>query len=310
MGQNILYQNQLKLIVDFILEQMPTAGERETLLAGFQFIRRDDPKFCCQKIAKPMAALVCQGSKFIKRGEKEEVANSGEIIITSVEVPDFFGVLNVEAEKPYLSIAFQLERKIFVELLGLMPWQPALDAAESSFNQIVPASPAYLETILRAARISLDPIDASILGPLLLRELHYLLLKGPAGASLRHLYMRGSNDNRIIEAINYLKKNLGRPVSMEELARTVYMSVSSLHRHFRKVTGFSPLQYHKELRLYEAQRLMLADNERADAAAQAVGYESVTQFNREYKRKFGLPPHQDIRAIRAKISGNLDSKHS
>lgn len=281
-------------------------GEKKTCLETFYFVRRDDPKFCAQMIVKPMAALVCQGSKYIRRGQKEETANPGEIIITSVEMPDSFGVMNGGAENPYLCIWFMLDRKIFAELLGHMIARSYMQGAEASFNQIAPASPQFLETILRTAQIASDPEDAQILGPLLLRELHYLLLKGPAGASLRHLYMRGTNDNRIIEAIHYLKKNLDRPVPMDELARTVYMSISSLHRHFRKVTGFSPLQYHKELRLHEAQRLMLVENERADATAQAVGYESVTQFNREYKRKFGLPPHQDIRAIRARISGNLE----
>lgn len=300
------YQKLLQCLIKLILEEMPDSGEKGTFLESFHFIRRDDPKFCDQKMVRPMAALVCQGSKFIRRGQNEEIANPGEIIITSVEMPDFFGVMNIDERKPYLAIGFKLERKIFVEMLELMPWQPRIDGVEPSFNQIVPASPQFLETIFRAARIAVDPVDAQILGPPLLRELHYLLLKSPAGASLLHLYMRGTNDNRIIEAINYLKKNLDRPISMEELAHTVYMSVSSLHRHFRKVTGFSPLQYHKELRLHEARRFMLVENERADATAQAVGYESVTQFNREYKRKFGLPPHQDIRAIRAKISGNIE----
>ncbi len=127
-----------------------------------------------------------------------------------------------------------------------------------------------------------------------MRELHYLLLIGPQGGVLQRLYTRGSQNNQIIQAIALMRQHIATPLRMDALAREVSMSVSSLHRHFKNITGFSPLQYYKQLRLYEAQRLMFMENERAAGAALCVGYESVTQFNREYKRMFGEPPHRDI----------------
>ena len=127
-----------------------------------------------------------------------------------------------------------------------------------------------------------------------MRELHYLLLAGPQGGILRGLYAHGARNGQILQAIALMRRNMTRPLRMDALARQVCMSVSSLHRHFKSITGLSPLQYHKQLRLYEAQRLMLVENERAASAALSVGYESVTQFTREYKRMFGESPHRDI----------------
>lgn len=308
MAADNVFTSLLGSLADLVLQQMPAEGEKSSFLESLFFVRRDDPEFCWHGISKPTASLVCQGSKIIQRGQKQNIAEPGEMIITCVDIPDTVCIANVSDNKPFLCIYFLLDRKIFIELLSQMSFQHLEETAQEATSPVYSSSPQFLETICRAAKAATNPEDARIIGPLLLKELHYLLLKSPAGASLRTLYMGGSQDSRIIEAINYLKRNLDRPVAMEELARAVYMSVSSLHRHFRKVTGFSPLQYHKELRLYEAQRLMLVENERADAAAQAVGYESVNQFSREYKRKFGLPPHQAIKALRDIFSGASGDK--
>lgn len=124
-----------------------------------------------------------------------------------------------------------------------------------------------------------------------------MLLIGPQGGILQGLYTQGAQNNQVIQAISLLRRNIASPLRADDLARQVNMSVSSLHCHFKSVTGFSPLQYHKHLRLHEAQRLMLAENERATNAALSVGYECVTQSNREYKRMFGEPPHRDIKGL-------------
>lgn len=159
---------------------------------------------------------------------------------------------------------------------------------------VADAEPEFLEGVLRLTELLDKPKQIPIRAPLIMRELHYLLLIGPQGGILQGLYTHGSQNNQVIQAISLLRRNIASPLRVDDLARHVNMSVSSLHRHFKSVTGFSPLQYHKQLRLYEAQRLMLMENERAASAALSVGYESVTQFNREYKRMFGEPPHRDI----------------
>ena len=160
------------------------------------------------------------------------------------------------------------------------------------------AEPEFLEAVLRLAELLDKPEQIAIRAPMIMQELHYLLLIGPLGHVLRGLYAQGSQNSQVLQAVSILRRDLGAPVRMETLARQVGMSLSTLHRHFKTVTGLSPLQYLKQLRLHEAQRLMLMEDMRAASAALSVGYESVTQFSREYKRLFGEPPHRDIRRKR------------
>lgn len=134
---------------------------------------------------------------------------------------------------------------------------------------------------------------------MMLRELHYLLLISPHGKILRQLNTPGTQNNQVVQAINWIRENYKIPMRVESLARQVNMSTANLHRHFKLLTGLSPLQYQKQLRLHEAQRLMLVENERASSAALSVGYESITQFNREYKRVFGEPPLRDMNRRRS-----------
>lgn len=134
---------------------------------------------------------------------------------------------------------------------------------------------------------------------MMLRELHYLLLISPHGKLLRQLNTPGTPNNQVLRAIDWIRENYKTPLRIESLAREVNMSPSNVHRAFKRLTGFSPLQYQKQLRLYEAQRLMFLQNERVSSAALSVGYESVTQFNREYKRVFGEPPLRDINRRRS-----------
>ena len=170
------------------------------------------------------------------------------------------------------------------------------------------ADPEFLRTLLRLVELLDRPEQIAVRAPMILRELHYLLLIGPHGQTLKRLHARGSQNSRILEAVAMLKRHISSPVRMDDLARQVNMSLSSLHRHFKQVTGYSPLQYHKQLRLYEAQRLMFMENVQAGTAALTVGYESVTQFNREYKRMFGEPPHRDILRKRGlSVWGSMDT---
>lgn len=272
--------------------QLPQQGAIETGVNSFYYIRKNESSICQHCLTIPMAILIVNGCKIADHGHGERKMETGDLVINCVDSPSVSTIRGATPEAPFLSVYFTLDRKIFAELLGEM--QPESRQSAVNNNFVIPAPADFMETILRLSEVAFQPQQAQILGPLILRELHFLLLTGPQGNLLSTLYMGGSKDNRIIDAIAWLKQNLDRSISVETIAKKVHMSVSSLHRHFKSVTGFSPLQYHKELRLHEAQRLMLAENERADMAALAVGYESVTQFNREYKRKFGLPPHRDV----------------
>lgn len=149
-----------------------------------------------------------------------------------------------------------------------------------------------LGCFLRLVGLLDKPEQIRIRAPMAIREIHYLLLAGPQGRNLRLLNTLGTQSHQIPRAITWLKEHYKAPFQVEELARRVNMSLSTFHRYFKDITGLSPLQFHKQLRLYEAQRLMLLEDRKASRALTTVGYESETQFNREYKRLFGEPPHR------------------
>ena len=156
------------------------------------------------------------------------------------------------------------------------------------------ASEELLETFRRLVNLLDTPSRIAVLAPLILREIHFYLLSGSQGGCLRLFNTQGTQANTIARAVSWLRENYALPFRMEELARRVNMAPSTFNRHFRQVTSLSPLQFQKRLRLYEAERLMLQEGKDAGTAALMVGYESASQFNREYKRQFGDPPRRDV----------------
>ena len=163
---------------------------------------------------------------------------------------------------------------------------------------VADVDPDILHAFLRLVELLEKPEQIPILGPLIVREIHYRLLIGPQGEFLRRLNTLGTQSNQIAQAITWLRDNYREPLQVDKLAQKVNMATSTFHRHFKEVTTLSPLQFHKRLRLYEAKRLMLTESKDASSASLAVGYESPTQFNREYKRLFGEPPHRDVMRMR------------
>lgn len=284
----------LSLIIHNLKLRLPNPGEINTEINSLFLSRRDDSARFRHCLSRPMAALVAQGEKHINLATSDFVISGGQCLVTCVDTPSSSRLLNATPEHPFLSMGFYLDKKILADLLSAMPPETRVGRQSQATVCAVEAQLDFLETMLRLLELLDKPGQIAVLAPLILRELHYLLLANPIGGMLHDLYMHGTRDNRIINAIAWIKNNISASISVEKLAKMVNMSVSTLHRHFKCITGFSPLQYQKHLRLYEAQRLMLAENERADMAALAVGYESITQFNREYKRMFGEPPHRDI----------------
>lgn len=295
-----LAQTLLDRLKSLILSVLPTSGEKT--IGNVVFMHKDRKKHCSHCLSRPMAALTVQGNKMICLGANELLLGPGDCMITSVDTPHTSFLLDASADNPFLGLYFLIDKKILTDLLDQLEREGKFGAPPNTHERILHGDADFIDAFLRLARHALNPVTGRLLGPLVLRELHFLLLASPQGYILNELYAHDASDKRIIDAINWLKQHLGDSIPLEELARIANMSVSSLHRHFKSITGFSPLQYHKQLRLYEAQRLMLMENERADMAALAVGYESITQFNREYKRMFGQPPHRDICERRKRLS--------
>ena len=194
---------------------------------------------------------------------------------------------------PYLAMVLRLDVATIRELRDEVA-ESVLDGARAGAAETHRADPGLLDALRRYLALADSPADAKVLGPLVAKELHYRLLVAPSGGMLRRLVRHDSNASAIARAIGHLRDNLRSPLAIPALAQRVGMSASSFHRHFRSVTATTPLQYQKELRLLEAQRLLRTGGASVTAAAYEVGYESSSQFSREYARKFGVPPRQDL----------------
>lgn len=292
---------------NILLRHLDVPDVRPSAIDGLYLVRREDSSSSDRCFERPLASLILQGSKRSILGTQEYYFKENQCLVSGVDIPCVSSFLDASARHPFLAIFFSLDQQILTDLLLDMPPDSTPPPPEEGSLSIAEADPDFMEALLRLARLLDKPDQIAVLAPMILRELHYLLLTGPQGHVLKHLYAHGSRNSQIIRAIALLRNGLGAPLRMEELATQVGMSLSSLNRHFRRLTGFSPLQYRKQLRLYEARRKMLMENERAATAAFAVGYESVTQFNREYKRMFGEPPHRDIQRRQHACTGRQET---
>lgn len=253
---------------------------------------------------KALVGLTLQGRKTIRIGQRDIALSSEDILATCVDLPSVSTITEASTSTPYLSVYCYLNHRIMADLLLKAPEHEIPEAASPKIWS-VRADNEIADTFRRLLHALTGNEDGQ-LAELLLRELYCQLLNMPQSGLMRQLNMAEARDSRISEVIRWLRSNLNAASSIDFLATMANMSVSTFHRYFKHITGLSPLQYQKQLRLYEAQRLMLAECKRASEAALAVGYESITQFNREYRRLFGEPPGRDM----AKRRKNLNEKTS
>jgi AraC-like DNA-binding protein len=269
-----------------------------TAIDGLSFFRRESPTPPSVCLVEPSAIFVVQGEKRMWLGGKAYPYNPGHLLITSLDIPASSEVVSASAERPCLGLVIRLDLRTMAELIahGSLP-PPRMPATEHCMG-LGAVSADLLEPCRRLLALLDEPASIAVLAPLVLREIHYRLLVSEQAAHVRQTASAGSQSHRIARAIDWIKANFSLPLSIDELAGRAQMSSSTLHHHFRQLTGMSPLQYQKWMRLNEARRLMLS--ERLDAASSAfrVGYESPSQFSREYSRLFGAPPRRDIEQLR------------
>lgn len=219
-------------------------------------------------------------------------------LITSVHLPTVVQIIEASPTKPYLGLRLKLDMREVSQLMvdsNLPPPRAQQSGRGMATGEV---TLPLLIAFQRLVDLLSEEKDIPILAPLIKREIIYRLLVGDQGARLRQIASMGSQGNQIAQAVNWLKDNFKRPLRIDDLAQQVNMSTSTLHHHFRALTAMSPLQYQKWLRLNEARRLMLTENQDASTAAFQVGYESPSQFSREYGRLFGTPPLRDISNLR------------
>lgn len=286
------------LLKEKILRRLPGQGVSVTDVPGLRISRRDEPNKVENCFSEPIAGVIVQGFKRSLIGSEEYRYGENQCLIAGVDMPSSSYVIDASPEHPFLALALLLDKQLITRLAAETPLPPGPGTASYKGISIADVDPDVLDAFLRLVELLDKPAQIPVLAPMIVREIHYLLLIGPQGEHLRRLNTLGTQSNQIARAITWLKQNYREPLQVEELAGKVNMATSTFHRHFKEVTTLSPLQFHKKLRLYEAQRLMLAERENATKAALSVGYESPTQFNREYKRLFGESPHRDAMRTR------------
>lgn len=274
-------------------------GEQHvTSIPGLSLFRRDQPTEPISGMYEPSICLVAQGAKRVLLGEDTYVYDAHHYLITSVHLPTVVQIVEASPEKPYLGLRLTFDQREISQLMADSNL-PAPRTQQSPRGMATgDVSLPLLTAFHRLIDLLGDPQDVPILAPIIQREIIYRLLVGDQGARLRQIASAGSQSHQIARAIEWLKGNFARQLRIDELAGQARMSASTFHHHFRAMTALSPLQYQKHLRLQEARRLMLAERLDAATAAFQVGYESPSQFSREYSRLFGASPLRDVSTLR------------
>jgi AraC-like DNA-binding protein len=276
------------------------SSERQiTRVPGLLLVRRTAPTAPCAGTYEPSLIVVAQGSKRVDLGQTTFIYDTSRFLLTSVDLPVVSQVIEASAAEPCLALTLKLDMPVVRELLS----RTTIPVRDASSDRPAMVTGAITAELLSACSRLLDvlatPQHIPILSDLITREITYRLLCGPEGGRLRAIATSGEQSHHAATAIAWLRDNYAQPVRVDDLAKIANMGVSTLHRHFRMLTNMSPLQYQKHLRLQAARGRMLIHGLDAAAAAVEVGYESMSQFNREYRRLFGRPPRRDIRTLRS-----------
>lgn len=270
-------------------------GIAQTPVSGLTIVRETRPGALQYAIAKPLVALVLQGAKRVTSGSRAFDFGASESLLITTDVPTVSQITRATLGSPYLSLVVELDPAVIEHLvveIGPAPFVAGLPV------RVDPTEREVADAALRLMHLLDRPRSFPVLHDQLVRELHYWLLSGRHGGAIRALGVADSYAQRIARAVAVIRTDFARPLRVGRLAQAAGMSLSAFHQHFRVVTSLTPLQFQKQLRLIEARRMMVADGAAIGSAAHGVGYESVSQFTREYGRMFGMPPGRDMREVK------------
>jgi AraC-like DNA-binding protein len=286
-----------------IAAHAPQQGCNPSAIAGLELFRRSTPTACSLAKYEPSISVFVQGRKRVNLGGTVYHCDASSFLLSSIDVPAESQIVEASEQVPLLSLFLRLDMPMVREVISCeelpVAWTEARGLAVGETTAGLLGACSRLIDLLEA------PEDIPFLGHLVQREIVYRVLRTPQGERLRAIATTGNLSNRTAKAIVWLKANYAKPLHMEELADVARMGVSTLHHQFRALTAMSPLQYQKQLRLHAARQRMLIDGLDATSAAFEVGYESVSQFNREYSRMFGQPPMRDVKALLATSPASL-----
>lgn len=290
-------ESKYTAIRDIILRNIPDVGNYPTAINGVRIVRRNNPTEFLRCFYNPSCILVLQGIKHMLYGSENIIYTKGQYVVSCTDIPVSSRVVSASDNEPFVVLILELDSNIISNLILETKLPQPVDNSEKSLA-IADTDEELLDSFYRLAHLIEKPeSEQKIMSPIIIKEIYYRLLTGPLGNQLRLINTKGTRSNQIAQAISFIKDRYSEKLNMDEIALSVNMAPSSFYRNFKKVTKVSPLQYQKQLRLNEAQRLMLSGEHNAETASYIVGYESPTQFSREYKKMFGNPPKTDVKSL-------------
>lgn len=293
----------LKNLADRVRRIVLTSGEWDCRIPGLHLSYVQTPNKVPNCFYVLSVGLILQGRKHLNIGKHSYEYGAGSMIVTSVDMPTSYELLNVTPSSPFISLSLKLNPAILAELIA-----SESTSSQHKSNEVFSidwATQELLEDFDRLLRLLERPQQIETRAPLLIKDIHYLALAGAAGESLRSLYAPGAVGQRIRRVIHWMRENFREPITIEQLSDVAGMSSTTLHRHFKAFTSLSPVQYQKRLRLYEAQQFLIRGDGDVNSAAYAVGYQSPQQFNRDYKKFFGITPGKSTKDIKKNLLSSM-----
>ena len=294
--------------IDRYLGAREGGSPHATAIAGLSIIESGREKLPTHFIQAPSLCLVVRGSKWTTFGDRRFDYRAGEALVVSLRMPGFSQVGDLGGDDSYLSLIVELDAAILGEVLNALETPPPNVGLGHHGASVIPIDASLADCLLRAVRLLDSPAAIPVLYPGIMRELCYRLLTGPNGGEIARIALGEGDAHRVIDAVHTLVSRFAEPVRIEELASAARLSPSAFHRHFKALTSMTPLQYQKRLRLIEARRLMISDAAGAEEAAYHVGYESPSQFSRDYSRMFGAPPKRNVSEFRQDVRRSLEAQ--
>ncbi|MFB9326369.1 AraC family transcriptional regulator N-terminal domain-containing protein [Paenibacillus aurantiacus] len=288
----------LRQLASLIRRHAPSTGTHRTAVPGLTLMHAEQASEPLESVYKPSICVVAQGAKTATLADETYRYDPSTYLVTSIELPIIGRIVEASPEVPYLSLKLSFDTDVILDIVRETNRPLRATSAIPRGITVNRTAPALLEAIGRLLQLLDEPDDVPVLAPLTIREIVYRLLQGEQGALIQQFAVIGSQAHAIAQAIQSINRHFDRPLAIEQLAKSVNLSTSAFHKHFKLATAMSPLQYQKTVRLQEARRLMLTDSLQASDAAFQVGYESPSQFSREYARMYGRPPMLDIQTLR------------
>lgn len=298
---------QLRELGEVIIRNTSMDGVHSTAIPSLSFIRESQKTEPIHGVFRPSFCIIVQGKKEVFLAKEQFNYGAADYIVSSVHLPVTGQVVEATLEKPYLAFKLEFTPKEILELLSEAKGQSGQGKNAKRALYINKVELSLLDAVLRLARLLDKKQDIPILSPLYKKEILYLIMQGKHGSALEQMAIAGSQTYQIRHVIDHIKKNFVQSFRIEDLAERANMSAATLHRYFKEVTAMSPIQFQKNLRLQEARRLLLSESTDAADVAFRVGYESPSQFSREYSRMYGYPPKEDIKRVREQVDHQINA---